>query len=75
MYAAQRLSREDVQLDPDQRAGVRVEDAVRCGGAAEPVAEVSPRVADALNLGVLTERVGQLQVAGVDLAANVVGVE
>jgi hypothetical protein len=64
LYAAQRLSREDVQFDPDERPSVRVEDAVRGGGAAEPVGEEPPRVPDALNLGILAERVGQLQVPG-----------
>ena len=66
--AAEGLAGQDVQLDADQRAGRRVEDAVRGGGAAEPVAEVAAGVADALHLGVLAVRVGDLQVAGLDLA-------
>ena len=52
---------------PISGPAVRVQDAVRGGGAAEPVAEVAARVADALDLGVLGVRVGHLQVAGLDL--------
>ena len=62
-------------LTRDQRAGRRVEDAVRGGDAAEPVADVAAGVADALDLGVLAVRVGDLQVAGLDLAAQAVRVE
>jgi hypothetical protein len=33
LQAAERLAGQDVELDGDQRAGLRVEDAVRGGGA------------------------------------------
>ena len=50
---------------------------MRCGAAhaADPVAEEAPRVADALHLGVLAERVGHLQIAGLDLGADAGRVE
>ena len=57
-------------FDADQRPGVGVQDAVRGGDPAEPVTEDAPGVADALHLGVLAERVGHLQIAGLDLGAD-----
>ncbi|CAM5666276.1 hypothetical protein SGLAM104S_00606 [Streptomyces glaucescens] len=49
----------------------------RCGGGdpAEPVADVAAGVADALDLGVLGVGVGDLEVAGLDLAAHLGRVE
>ncbi len=73
--AAERLAGEDVQLDADQRARRRVEDAVRGGDPAEAVADVAAGVADALDLGVLGVGVGQLEVAGLDLAPDGSGVQ
>jgi hypothetical protein len=60
----------DLQPDRDQRAGGGVEQAVRRDRAAEPVTEVAPRVADALDLRVLAERVAGLPVAGLNLSAD-----
>jgi hypothetical protein len=61
---------QDVHLHPDERAGAGVEDAMGCGGPTEPVAEVAPRVADALDLGVLGVGVGHLQITRLDLGAD-----
>src|SRR5690606_35226594 len=68
--AAEGLAGQDVELYPDQRAGLRVEEAVRRDGAAEPVAEEAAGVVDALDLRVLAVRVAHLEVAGLDLAAQ-----
>jgi hypothetical protein len=50
LNAAQRFSGQDVQLHTDEGPGLWVEDAVRCGGASDAVAQVPTGVADALDL-------------------------
>ena len=70
LQAAERLAREDVQLDGDQRAGVGVEQAVGRGDAGDAVGEVGARAADRGDLHVLGVRVVHLAVAGDDLALD-----
>src|SRR3954464_3562576 len=53
LETTQRLARQDVELDRDQRALFGIENAVRPGGADQFVAEVAPRVMDVHHLGVL----------------------
>lgn len=45
------------------------------GGAAETVAQVAACVTDALDLGVLAEEIGDLEVAGFDLTSDGQGIE
>jgi hypothetical protein len=60
LNAAQGLTGQDVHLHPDQRRGVRVEDAMRSRSATDSVTDKAPRVTDALDLRVLGEGVGHL---------------
>ena len=53
LEAAQRLAGQDVELDRDQRAVVGIEDAVRFGGADQPVADVTARIVEVHHLRVL----------------------
>ncbi len=75
VQAAERLAREDVQADRDQRAGLRVEDPVRRGDARDPVRQVAPRAADRGDLQVLRVGVLDLAVARDDLALDVGQIE
>lgn len=75
LQAAERFSGEDVEPDGDQRPGLGVEDAVRCGGPDQLVAQVGAGAPDRGDLEVLGEGVGDLAVAGGDLAAQVVLVD
>ena len=70
LQSAQRLARQDVQLDPDQRPGRRVQHPVRRRGARPAVAAIAPAVVNALNLRVLGVGIGHLGVAILDLGAD-----
>jgi hypothetical protein len=73
--SAQRLAGEHVQLHSDERAGRGIQDAVRLGGPDEPVAPIGARRAEHRHLRVLRERVADLAVARLHLAAHPGGVE
>ena len=64
LQAAEGLAGQDVQPDGDQRAGLGVEEPVRCRGPDQLVAAVAAGVADRGDLHVLAERVVHLPVAG-----------
>src|SRR6478752_4153964 len=67
LEATQRLARQDVELDRDQRAVVGIEDAMRLCGADQFVADVTPRIVDVHHLRVLDVGVRHLAVARLDL--------
>ncbi|PQM48504.1 hypothetical protein C1Y40_01274 [Mycobacterium talmoniae] len=68
--AAQSLSGQDVQLDRDQRPGLRVGQPVRGHHPAQPVAQIGAGPADRGDLPVLAEPVGHFAVAGGDLGLH-----
>ncbi len=70
MQAAERLAREDVQLDRDQRAGVGIEQRVRRGDSREAVGQVAAGAANRGHLHVLAVRVDHLAVARDHLALD-----
>jgi hypothetical protein len=70
VQAAERLAREDVQLDGDQRAGRRVQQPVRGGDARDAVGQVAAGAVDRGDLEVLRVRVLELAVTCLHLVAD-----
>ena len=75
LEAAQRLAGQDVELDRDQRAVRGIENAVRLGGADQPVADIAPRIVDVHHLRVLDVGIVDLAVARLDLRLDMIELE
>src|ERR1041385_9228849 len=66
LESAEGLSCEDRQPHGDQWTRIGIENAVRLGGANQPVADVPPRAVDRHDLRVFAERIVDLAIAGSD---------
>jgi len=75
LESAERLACQDIELHRDQRAVRRIKNLVRLGGADQFVADVTPRVVDAHDLGILDVRIVDLAVARLDLRPDRSGIE
>lgn len=68
--SAQALGGQNVQLDRDQRPGLRVEKLVRFGDTRQSITQIATRIGKALDLQVLGEGIVDLGVADLDLTAD-----